>query len=33
MEDTRVMSQVLHGGTEDFKKVHHSLADHGGAAR
>jgi DNA polymerase-1 len=27
MDDTMVMSQVLYGGTEDFKKVRHGLAD------
>jgi DNA polymerase-1 len=27
MDDTMVMSQVLYGGTEDFKRVRHGLAD------
>jgi DNA polymerase-1 len=27
MHDTMIMSQVLYGGTEDFKKVRHGLAD------
>jgi DNA polymerase-1 len=27
LDDTMIMSQVLYGGTEDFKKVRHGLAD------
>jgi ribonuclease D len=27
VHDTMIMSQVLYGGTEDFKKVRHGLAD------
>jgi DNA polymerase-1 len=27
MHDTMVMSQVLHGGTENFKRIKHGLAD------